>query len=119
MRLKIGGKLILFGSLVIAIPFCILAVMVTIRANEGISKLSTDNLTMLSQTMANSIESRFESDVRICVALAEDGDMVEAAKKADSGARDDKALSSLSAKLAAIKNREEFKATHDVILLLD
>jgi methyl-accepting chemotaxis protein len=119
MRLKIGGKLILFGSLVIAIPFCILAVMVTIRANEGISSLSTDNLTMLSQTMANSIESRFESDIRICLALAADRDMVEAAKNAESGAGDNKALSSLSAKLAAIKNLEEFKTTHDVILLLD
>ena len=119
MRLKIGGKLVLFGSVLITISFCVLAVMVTLRANEGISRLSTDNLTMLSQTMANSIESRFESDVRICIAMASDRDMVEAGKTANAGDRSNKSIASLSAKLASIKNRDEFKTTHDVILLLD
>ncbi len=34
MRLRIGGKLLFFGSAIILIPFCILGVLVTARANS-------------------------------------------------------------------------------------
>lgn len=119
MRLKIGGKLVLFGSMVIIIPFSILAIVVTLRANSGISDMSTSNLSMLSISMANAIESRFQSDVRLCLALAGDRDMIEAAERAERGDRSNTAFSDLSKKLQTLKQTDQFKNTHDVLLLVD
>jgi methyl-accepting chemotaxis protein len=119
MRLKIGGKLALFGSLVIIVSFSVLSVVVTLRANKGISELSMNNLSTLSQSMANAIEDRFQSDVRLCISIASDRDMVAAATLANSGKRSDASIVALSQKLTALKNDEHFKSTHDVMLLLD
>ena len=119
MRLKIAGKLILFGSLIIVIPFCILAVVVSMRASEGVTRLSTQNLTVLAEAMADTVEDRFEGDIRLCSLLAADPDLVEAAKIAEKGVRTGEKFTALSAKFAALKGSAEFNATQDVFLLLD
>jgi len=119
MRLKIAGKLILFGSLIIVIPFCILAVVVSMRASDGVTNLSTQNLMVLAETMADTVEDRFEGDIRLCSLLATDPDLVEAAKIAEKGDRTNARFSALSARFAALKGSAEFNATQDVFLLLD
>ena len=119
MRLKIAGKLVFFGSLIIIIPFCILAVVVSMRATDGISKLSTQNLVVLAESMADTVEDRFEGDIRLCTLLANDADVVSAAKLADSGDKSNAAFGTLSARFASLKGNSEFNSTQDVFLLLD
>jgi methyl-accepting chemotaxis protein len=119
MRLRIGGKLVLFGSTLIILAFSVLTLTVTIRANAGISRLSTANLMMLAQTMANSIDNRFQSDIRLCLALAHDQDMIEAAQNAANGTRQDRLIEKLNTKFATLKALDQFKKSNDVILLLD
>ena len=89
------------------------------RATEGISKISTQNLMVLSEAMADTVQDRFEGDIRLCTLLANDADIVAAAKIADSGDRTNAAFGSLSAKFAALKGNSEFNSTQDVFLLID
>ncbi|HNY17437.1 MAG TPA: methyl-accepting chemotaxis protein [Treponemataceae bacterium] len=119
MRFKIAGKLVFFGSLIIIIPFCILAIVVSMRATDGISKLSTQNLMVLAESMADTVEDRFEGDIRLCTLLAHDADVVSAAKLAESGDKANATFSALSAKFAAFKGNSQFSSTQDVFLLID
>ena len=120
MRLKIAGKLVLFGSFIIIIPFCVLAVVVSMRASEGISKLSTQNLLVMAEAMSDTVQNRFEGEIRLCSLLGGPmRDIVKAARLAEKGDRTNAAFAALSAKFSALKGRAEFNSTQDVFLLVD
>jgi methyl-accepting chemotaxis protein len=119
MRLKIGGKLAFFGSLVIIIPFIILTVVVTIGTQNAISSISRNNMMTLSKSMVSEIETSFLGDIKLCKSISLDSTVVEAAKIWATGNRTDPLFAVLSAKFASMIKDDVYKDTLDVFLLVD
>jgi len=119
MRLKIGGKLAFFGSLVIIIPFIILTVVVTLGTQNAISSISKNNMMTLSKSMVAAIETSFAGDIRLCKTISIDSIVVEAARISFTGNRKDPLFAVLSDKFASMKKDDVFNETLDVFLLVD
>jgi methyl-accepting chemotaxis protein len=119
MRLRIGGKISLIGSLILIVSFALLVIIVTSLANRGLSAQTSENLVNLAQAMADYTEARFQGDMRVSSLLAADGEVVTAVETANSGDRSNPVFSALSGKLAALKKMPEFSSSYDAILVVD
>lgn len=119
MKLKIGQKLVTFGSLVIGIPMIALTIIVTVQAKAGITQLTDESLANVARAMAERVTERFQGDMRVAEALTLDGDIVEAIAASNEGKP--------SAELNAIVTNEQneliksdtYANAYDAILVVD
>jgi methyl-accepting chemotaxis protein len=119
MRLRIGGKLIFFGSLIILIPFCALGILVTVQANSGITGLMENNLVNMAQSMADYTENKLQVELRVANSLAIGTDVVAAVEEANKGNTSGKNVQALNRKLAMLASREDFKSNYSSVSITD
>ena len=121
MRLKIGGKLILFGSTVIAVPLLLLAFIVSIQAKAGLTAQTEQNLIALAESMADYTDNRLQGDLRVATSLALGADVIEAVEESNrgiassKGLASDKAQAAENAKLVKLWENPSFSSMYESI----
>ena len=113
MRLKIGGKLILFGTAIIVVPLVFLAFFITVESRIGITRQTETDLVSMAQSMADYVDVRLQSDMRVAASLALHPLVVEAAETHNRGKPTDKSVAAASGALAALRSTDEFKSTYE------
>jgi methyl-accepting chemotaxis protein len=119
MKLKIGERLMISGAAIVLIPFALMGVIVSLRANSGITALVSDQLVTLTRSMADYAEERIQGDIRESMAIAASSDVEEGVAAVNrGGAAAAKAASSLSARLGALGESEQYKGSYGGIIIM-
>ena len=79
-NMKIGGKLILVGTLIIAIPLVAVAVVVVTRASRALQQLNDQQLVSRAQEIARTIEGMYSEELKVALTIARDPVVVAAAE---------------------------------------
>jgi methyl-accepting chemotaxis protein len=118
LKLKIGGRLMLAGAVTIIVPFAIMGVIVSMRADSGIRDVIKGQLIALTSSIADYAENKIQGDVRASMALAASGDVIEGVEAANrGGAAAARTISSLSARLAALGDSGQYKDSYSGIVV--
>ena len=119
MKLKIGGKLMLAGSAIVVIPFALMGIIVSIKAQSGITKLVGDQLVSLTRSMTDYTESKIEGDLRTSLALAASVDVVDGVEAANrGGSATTKMISELSTRLASLSESDQYNSAYSGIIVM-
>jgi Methyl-accepting chemotaxis protein len=109
VKLKIGGKLMFAGALVIAIPVSIIVVAVSASASAGISKLASRDLASLTSSISSYLDKALDGYAMSAVALASNEAIADDLRAASGGGQ---AVSRSSAdvrrRLAAVIKTQPF-----------
>jgi methyl-accepting chemotaxis protein len=120
MKLKIGARLMLVGAAIVIIPFAIMGVIVSIRANKGITALVGEQLVTLTDSMSDYCESSIQNYLCTSLALAGSNDIVESVEAADRGGPGAaRGASAVSARLAALQKSKQYSSVYDGLLVLN
>jgi methyl-accepting chemotaxis protein len=83
MKLKIGGRLILSGAAIVIVSFAATLVAVSVTATNSIKTLVGNQLTLLTQSMADYADNKIKEDMRIVMALASSSEAFDCARAAN------------------------------------
>jgi methyl-accepting chemotaxis protein len=76
--MKIGGKLILVGTLIIAIPLIVVAIIVENRAGVALQQLNDQQLVSRAQEISRTIDGMYAEELKLALSLAENPVVVAA-----------------------------------------
>ena len=116
MKLKIGNKLMLIGGAIVVVPFAVMGIIVSVRAQSGITDLVGANLTVLTTSMADYVENSLEGYKATSMAIAAAPDTsvcIEAYNRRDPRAVN--LASGLSAHLDALGKTEIYSNRFNLI----
>jgi methyl-accepting chemotaxis protein len=119
MHIRIGGKILGIGSIILLLPLLVLGVTIVINTNTGISGLVKENLIDLAESMADYTECRLQSDIRTSQAFATSLAVisaVEAANTKDKSAPTE--LAQVEKWLVRMSQTEEFKRNYDGLIVI-
>jgi methyl-accepting chemotaxis protein len=119
LRFKINTKLILFGSAIILISFCVLGTLVTLKAKSGITSLTANNLIDMAQCMADYTETRLQSDIQLSMTLASGVEVIQSVRQANAGNSRTPEIAALNGKLASLMKNTVFSSNHGALLVID
>jgi methyl-accepting chemotaxis protein len=85
-NMKIGGKLILVGTLIIAVPLVAVAIIVENRASLALQQLNDQQLVSRAFEIARTIDGMYSEEMKIALSLANDPTVVAAASAREEGA---------------------------------
>jgi methyl-accepting chemotaxis protein len=109
MKLKIGGRLMLAGTAIVVIPFTIMGVIVSMQSVRGISALVDNQLSTITQSMADYADKTLEGYEYAAIAIAGDGDIRDGLKAAAAdGSVAQKVAASLKDQLSAVIGTKEY-----------
>jgi len=118
--MKIGGKLLVAGSAILTIPFALMGIIVSLRATDGITALTGEQITNLTKSMSDYTEKTLEGYIHAALAIASSPDVascLDAAKRKAPSASG--AASALSARLTALNKSKEYADSFFSINVLD
>ncbi len=78
-NMKIGGKLILVGTLIIAIPLIVVAIIVENRASLALESLNDQQLVSRAQEISRTIDGMYSEELKLALSLANNPVIVAAA----------------------------------------
>jgi len=70
-NMKIGGKLILVGTLIIAVPLIAVAIIVENRAGLALQQLNDQQLVSRAQEIARTVDGMYSEEMKLALALAQ------------------------------------------------
>jgi methyl-accepting chemotaxis protein len=120
MKLRIGGKLIVAGSLIIIIPFALMGIIVFSRAKAGITDIVGEELVYLTRSMTDYTEASLQSHLRAIVTIASSPDVescVDSSNRKSAGAAREAAA--LSARFVELMKVKQYAGIYDGVLVLD
>jgi methyl-accepting chemotaxis protein len=82
-NMKIGGKLILVGTLLIAVPLAAVAIIVENRASLALQQLNDQQLVSRAFEIARTIDGMYSEEMKLALSLARDPIVVAAAAARD------------------------------------
>jgi methyl-accepting chemotaxis protein len=119
VKLKIGSKLMLAGAAIIVIPFATMGIIVSLKAQSGITDLIENQLTMITTSLADYAEGKLKGDLRTCQALAGADEVAEAISATNRGLPGARATcDALSAKLASVYKSSKYSDTYSEIFVV-
>ena len=92
MKIKIGTRLMAAGAAIIIVSFVVMGAVVSLRTEQGIKKLVGDNLSALTNSMADYVDNTligFQATGAAIASMPEVVDCVEGYNRSDPGAKAD------------------------------
>ena len=115
MKLKIGGKLMLAGAVIMVIPFALMGLVVSTQATKGITALLGDQLVAETRSMADYVENSLQGFIATDLALASSPDIAECVEANNRGAPNAARLSaSLSSRLNALAKAAQYAGYNNI-----
>ena len=117
--MKIGQKLTLTGAAIVLVPFAVMGVAATLRAQSGIIKLVGDDLSSLTSSLADFAESKIQGDLRTCMALAASPAVASTLGQVNRGTPAARgSAAALSAQLKALHASKQYSASYSEIFVV-
>jgi methyl-accepting chemotaxis protein len=117
--MKIGGKLLVAGSAILIIPFAIMGIIVSLRATDGITALTGEQITNLTKSMSDYTEKTLGGYIHASLAIASSPDIASCVDTANRKAPSAAAASALSVRLTALNKSKEYVDSFFSINVLD
>ncbi|HVO39182.1 MAG TPA: methyl-accepting chemotaxis protein [Spirochaetia bacterium] len=118
-NVRIGPKLVLVGTILMALPLVILAFLAVTRSGSALSRLRDDQVVSRSREIAKVIDRVFMEESRFALIMANDKDVIAAAKavnaKGASGAGD--ILTEVSTRLSPFEKNAEIHWTYEAAVI--
>jgi methyl-accepting chemotaxis protein len=92
-NMRISLKLILVGTLIMAVSLAAVAVVSIMKARAGLVTITNEEVQRVSHEVAREVDARVQSEIKLLLSLANDRDFIAAA-----AAVDERAAGTLSAK---------------------
>jgi methyl-accepting chemotaxis protein len=119
MKLRIGSKLILVGLAILIVPLAIMAFVVNVSAQNGISALVSAQLSTITTSMSSFADSKLQGDIRTCFTIAESTDIVEGLRLANAGSpAAPGALAAIDKHLAWLGESSQYKGRYQAICVI-
>ena len=120
MKLKIGGKLMVAGAIIVLVPFLTMGVIVYLQAQAGITKLIGEDLVSLTRSMSDYTETSLQNYLCTSLSLAASPDVVENVEAANRGSPGSaQGLAALNARLTALQKTKNYSAVFQDLIVID
>ncbi len=120
-NLKIGPKLIIFGTLLVLIPLLAVAFFALTQASAALTSVMEDQMANRAKEFAQLVDNVFESELRFAEGNAASPEVVDAAASiAESGyEKSAEKMALVDAKLTAMAASENIKTNYESLVAVD
>jgi len=117
MKMKLGTKLLTGGLLVVVIPLIMIGIASVYKATDSISSIAYEELTNVSNVLANTIDLGLSEELRIAQAISLSNSVIAAAEKVAEAGREGSRSEIVLAQRELTRIREAAGDRYDTIAL--